>query len=136
MVPITKPSDDIKICIDYSDLNKACTKDDFPLPNIDMIVDLTIGHELLSLMDGFSRYNQIHIAKQDQHKIAFTTPWGTFCYNMMPFGLKNIGATNQHVKTFIFHDLIHNILKDYVDDILVKSLNALDHLSHLEEVFN
>ena len=60
-----------------------------------MIVDLIAGHEILSLMDGFSRYNQIQIAKEDQHKTSFTTPWGTFCYNMMPFGLKNAG---QHIK--------------------------------------
>ena len=86
MLPITKPSSDIKICTDFRDLNKACPKDDFPLPNIDMIVDLTIGHELLSLMDGFSRYNQIHIVEEDQHKTTFTTPWDTFCYNMMPLG--------------------------------------------------
>ena len=68
--------------------------------------------------------------------MTFTTPWGTFCYTMMPFGLKNAGATYQHAMTVIFHDLIYKILEDYVDDILVKSLNALDHLSHLEEVFN
>ena len=57
MVHVTKPSGDIRICTDFRDLNKACPKDDFPLPNIDMIVDLTAGHELLSLMDGFSGYN-------------------------------------------------------------------------------
>ena len=63
------------------------------LPNIDMIVDLTIGHEILSLMDGFYGYNQIHIVEKDQHKMAFTTPLGTFYYNMMPFGLNNFGET-------------------------------------------
>lgn len=87
-------------------------------------------------MDGFSGYNQIHIAKEYQHKTMFTTPRGTFCYNMMPFGLNNVGATYQCAMTVIFHDLIHKILEDYVDDILVKSLNALDHLFHLKEVFN
>ena len=93
MVPVTKPSGDIRICTDFRDLNKACPKDDFPLPNIDMIVDLTAGYEILSLMDGFSGYNQIKIVEEDQHKTTFTTPWGTFCYTMMPFGLKNAGAT-------------------------------------------
>ena len=68
--------------------------------------------------------------------MAFTTPWGTFCYTIMPFGLKNTRETYQRVMTVIFHDLIHKILEDYVDDILVKSLNVLDHLSHLKEVFN
>lgn len=136
MVPITKPSSDIRICTEFRDLNKACPKDEFSLSNIDKIMDLTASHELLSLMDGFSGYNQIHIAKEDQHKTPFTTPWGTFCYNMMPFGLKNAGATYQRAMTVIFHDLIQKILEDYIDDILVKYLDALDHLSHLEQVFN
>lgn len=74
MVPVTKPSGDIRICTDFRDLNKACPKDDFPLPNIDMLVDLTVGHEIISIMDGFSRYNQIQIAEEDQHKTTFTTP--------------------------------------------------------------
>ncbi len=66
IVPVTKPSSDIKIYIDFRDLNKACPKDDFPLPNIDMIVDLIARHEILSLMDGFSGYNQIQILEEDQ----------------------------------------------------------------------
>ena len=136
MVPITKPFGDIRIYTNFRDLNKACPKDDFPLPNIDMIVDLTAGHEILSLMDGFSGYNQIKIAEEDQHKIAFTTPWGTFCYNMMPFGLKNAGATYQRAMIAIFNDLIHSILEDYVDDILVKSQTFMDHLADLEKVFD
>lgn len=85
-----------------------------------MTVDLTIGHEMLSIMDGFSGYNQIRIADKDQHKTMFTTPWGTFCYRVMPFGLKNDGATYQHTTTTIFHDLLHKIMEDYVDDLLGK----------------
>jgi hypothetical protein len=65
MVPITKPSSDIRICTDFKDLNKACPKDDFPFPNIDMIVDLVVGHEIFSLMDRFFEYNQIKIATKD-----------------------------------------------------------------------
>ena len=136
MVLVTKPSSDIKICTDFRDLNKACPKYDFPLPNIDMIVDLIAGHEILSLMDGFSGYNQIRIVEEDQHKTSFTTPWGTFWYNMMPFGLKNARATYQRAMIAIFHDLIHKILEDYVDDILVKSHDLMDHLSDLEIVFD
>ena len=135
MVLVTKPFGDIRIYTNFRDLNKACPKDDFPLPNIDMIVDLTAGHEILSLMDGFSRYNQIQIVEEDQHKTSFTNPCGTFCYNMMPFGLKNAGAKYQRAMTAIFHDLIHKILEDYVDDILVKSHDLMDHLSDLEKVF-
>lgn len=78
LVPVSKPTGGIKICIDFRDLNKASSKDDFPLLNIDIIVDLVAGHEMLSLMDGFSGYNQIMITKEDQHKTAFTFPWGTY----------------------------------------------------------
>lgn len=81
-----------------------------------MIVDYIAGHALLSFMDGFSRYNQIFINPQDQFKNAFNTPWGTFCWVMMPFGLKNVGATYQRAMTLIFHDYMHKILEDYIDD--------------------
>ena len=65
----------------------------YRLPNIDMIVDMTVGYEMYSLMDGFSRYNQIKIIPMDQEKIVFTCAWGTFYWNVMPFGLKNANAT-------------------------------------------
>lgn len=136
MVLVTKPLGDIQICTDFRGLNKAYPKDEFPLPNLDMIDDLILGREILSLMDEFLGYNQIKIVEEDHHKTTFTTPWGTFFYNMMPFGLKNVGATYQRAMTTIFHDLIHKILEDYVDEILVKSHNIIDHLAHLEKVFD
>jgi len=105
------------------------------LPNIDIIVDLIAWHTMLSLMDGFSGYNQIRIAPEDQHKIAFSCPWGTFCWNVMPFGLKNIGATSQRAMTTIFHNMIHITMEDYVDDILAKSLTRESHLDVLEKIF-
>lgn len=95
IVPIFKLIGGIRINTNFRDLNKACLKDDIPLSNIDMIVDLTTRHEMLSLMDGFFGYNQIKIAEEDQHKTTFTTPWGTFCYQVMSFGLNNAGATYQ-----------------------------------------
>ena len=87
-------------------------------------------------MDGFSGYNQIKIAPEDQEKIAFTYPWGTYCWNVMPFSLKNAGATYQRAMTTIFHDMMHTIIEDYVDDILAKSRNRKDHLQVLEKVFS
>ncbi len=84
IVPITKHDKSIQVCTDFRDLNKACPKDDFPLPNIDVIVNMTAGYEMYSLMDGFSSYNQIKIAPIDQEKIAFACAWGTFCWNVMP----------------------------------------------------
>ena len=93
VVPVKKHTGEIRVCTDFRDLNKACSKDDFPLPNIDMIIDNLEGYEMLSFMDGFLGYNQIKIKESDQHKIAFRTPWGKFCYKVMPFDLKNAGAT-------------------------------------------
>ena len=83
------------MCVDYRDLNKASPKDDFPLPHIDILVDNTSNHALLSFMDGYAGYNQILMAEEDMEKTTFTTPWGTYCYTVMPFGLKKAGATYQ-----------------------------------------
>lgn len=87
LVPMLKPTGAIRICTDFRNLNKACLKDDFPLPNIKMIVNLKIGHEMISLMDDFPGYNQIKIAPDNQHKASFTCPWGTFfleCHAIWP----------------------------------------------------
>ena len=81
------------MCVDFTDLNKACSKDSFPLPQIDQLVDSIAGHKLLTFMDAFSGYNQIKMDEEDQKKIAFITSQGLYCYKVMPFGLKNAGAT-------------------------------------------
>ena len=82
-----------RLCIDFTDVNRACPKDSFPLSRIDLIVDATSGHELLSFMDAFSGYNQISMDPDDQEKTLFVTGQGTYCYCVMPFGLKNAGAS-------------------------------------------
>ncbi|XP_056159547.1 uncharacterized protein LOC130135144 [Syzygium oleosum] len=89
----------------------------------DMLVDSTSGNEIMSLMDGHSGYNQIFIAKEDVHKTAFRCPGaiGTFEWLVMPFGLKNAGATYQRAMNFIFHDMIGEFMEVYIDDIIVKS---------------
>ena len=81
------------MCEDFTNLNKACPKDSFPLLRIDQLVDSIAGHKLLTFMDAFSGYNQIKMAEEDQEKIAFITSQGLYCYKVMPFGLKNTGAT-------------------------------------------
>ena len=81
------------MCIDFTDLNKACPKDDFPFQRIDQLVDSTSGCELLSFLDAYSGYHQTNICKEDEEKTSFITPYGTYCYVKMPFGLKNAGAT-------------------------------------------
>ena len=81
------------MCVDYTDLNKAYPKDCFPLPRIDQLVDSTSGHAILSFMDAFFGYNQIHMDPKDKVHTSFITHFGTYCFKMMPFGLKNAGAT-------------------------------------------
>ena len=92
-----------------------------------MLVDSTIGHVMFSFMDGFSGYNQIMMASEDREKTYFITEWGTYCYRVMPFGLKNAGATYQRATTTLFDDMMHRDVKVYVDDMIVKSHDRTDH---------
>ena len=89
VVLVKKANGKWRLCIDFTDVYRACSKDSFPLPWIDLIVDATAGHELLSFMDAFSGYNQINMDPDDQEKTSFITGQGTYCYRVMPFGLKN-----------------------------------------------
>ncbi|WJZ89428.1 hypothetical protein VitviT2T_008649 [Vitis vinifera] len=88
-----------------------------------------------SFMDGFSGYNPILVAIKDMEKTTFITKWGTYCYRVMPFGLKNAGATYQRVTTILFHDMMHRDVEVYVDDMIVKSRGRADHLVALERFF-
>uniref|UniRef100_A0A2N9F532 Integrase catalytic domain-containing protein n=1 Tax=Fagus sylvatica TaxID=28930 RepID=A0A2N9F532_FAGSY len=111
-------------------------KDEFPLPNMDLLIDSAAGHAMFSFMDGFSGYNQIRMSTRDAEKTAFRTPIGNFYYTVMPFGLKNAGATYQRTMTAMFHDMMHKEIEDYVDDIVVKSKKREDHLGILRKVFD
>ena len=86
-------------------------------------------------MDGFSGYNQIKMALEDMEKTSFITPWGTYCYKVMPFSLKNAGATYQRVATILLHDLIHKELEVYVDDMIVKSKDREGHIPASRKFF-
>ena len=107
VVPVPKKDSKVRVCVDFRDLNKASPKDDFPLSHIDLLVDNTAGHSMLSFMDGFLGYNKILMALEVMEKTTFITEWGTYCYKVMPFGLKNAGVTYQRVATTLFHDMIH-----------------------------
>ncbi|RVW58997.1 Retrovirus-related Pol polyprotein from transposon 17.6 [Vitis vinifera] len=104
-----------------------------PVPKKDGKV--RVCHSMLSFMDGFSGYNQILMAPEDMEKTAFITEWGTYCYRVMPFGLKNAGATYQRAATTLFHDMMHRDVEVYVDDMIVKSRGRADHLDALERFF-
>ena len=95
IVPVKKKNGQIRCCVDFHNLNKACLKDEFPLPNIDLLVDSATGSSMFSFMYGYSGYNQIRMAAKDAEKMAFRTPIGNFYYTIMPFGLKNAGAMYQ-----------------------------------------
>ena len=124
-----------RMCIDFTDLNKAYPKDSYPLPRIDQLVDSTAGHQLLSFMDTFSGYNQIKMDEADQEKTSFITNHGLFCYKVMPFDLKNARATYQRLVNHMFRPQIGRNVEVYVDDMLVKSLNKESHLDDLQESF-
>ena len=119
------------MCVDFTDLNKVCPKDSYPLPRIDQLVDSTAGHKLLNFMDAFSRYNKIGMDEADKEKTSFVTSQGLFCYKVMPFGLKNVGATYPRLVNHMFHPQIGWNVEVYVDDMLVKSQDEGEHLDDL-----
>ena len=135
IVPVPKKDGKVRMCVDYRDLNKASPKDNFPLPHIDTLVDNTAKHHMFSFMDGFSGYNQIRMAEEDMEKTTFVTIWGTFCYKVMPFGLKNAGATYQRAMVTLFHDMMHKEIEVYVDDMIAKSRVEEDHVANLRKLF-
>ena len=133
---VKKASGKWRMCVDFTDLNKACPKDSYPLPRVDVLVDSTAQHQLLSFMDAFSRYNQIRMCEDDQEKTSFVTSQGLFCYKVMPFGLKSAGATYQRLMNKMFARQIGRNVQVYVDDMLVKSRREEDHLADLKETFD
>jgi hypothetical protein len=134
-VLVKKANGSWRMCIDYTDLNKACPKDPFPLPSIDSLVDSTAGFRMLSFMDAYSGYNQIKMAEADEEKTTFVTDQGIYCYKVMPFGLKNAGATFQRMVNTVFSKQIGRNMEAYVDDMVVKSLTFAEHVADLSEAF-
>ena len=115
--------------MDFKNLNQIYLKDEFSLLSMDLLINSTIGNAMFSFMDGFNGYNQIRMAPKDVEKTTFRTPIGNFYYTVMPFGLKNEGATYQRMMTAIFHDMMHRM-----DDIVVKLRKREDHVKVLRKV--
>lgn len=95
LVCVRKKNGDIRLCVDFRNLNISSLKDNYTLLNMDIMLQKVTGYELLSMMDGFSGYNQVKVREAEQYKTTFTTPWGTYVYARMPFGLTNAGAIFQ-----------------------------------------
>jgi len=135
LVPTRKKSGEIRLCVDLRNLNQVFLKDHYPLPKMDHILQRVVGLSRISLLDGFSGFNQILVHPDDQDKTAFTTPWGTFKYVKMPFGLKNAGATFQRAMDIEFAKEIHDFLVVYLDDLTPFSKSDQEHLKHLRQIF-
>ena len=106
LVPVWKKSGEIRLCIDFRNLNRASDKDKYPVPPMEKILHMASGSELFSLLDGFFGYNQVLVAEEDRLKTTFRTKWGTFAYRRIPFGLINAGATFQRAMDIYFCSLI------------------------------
>jgi hypothetical protein len=135
LVPVRKKSGEIRLCVDFQNLNKVSLKDHYPLPKMDYILQKVVGSQKMSMLDGFSGYNQIMVHPDDREKTTFTTPWGTFMYTKMPFGLMNAGATFQREMDIVFADEKDKFIVIYLDDITVYSASDEQHLEHLKKVF-
>ncbi|KAI5311981.1 hypothetical protein L3X38_041154 [Prunus dulcis] len=136
IVPVLKrKTGAVRICVDYRNLNEASPKDEYPMPMADMLVDGAAHNQMLSFMDGNAGYNQIMMAEQDIHKTAFMCPGhiGAFEYIVMPFDLRNAGATYQRAMNSIFHDMIGHSLEAYIDDVVIKSPEEGNHVASLRK---
>eukprot|EP00253_Pinus_taeda_P029302 PITA_29302 len=133
--PVRKKTSEIRLCIDFRNLNKVVLKDNYPLPKMDHILQRVVGASRMSLLDGYSRYNQVSIHENDQDKTMFTTSWGTFHYAKIPFSLNNTGATFQWAMDLAFANEKDVFLVLYLDDLTVFSKSDEEHMYHLKTVF-
>jgi hypothetical protein len=135
VVIVQKKNGKWRMCIDFTNLNKACPKDNFPLPRIDKIVDSAARCEVMYLLDCFSCYHQIYMKEEDKAKTSFIMPFGTYCFVRMPKGLKNVWSTLSWLtKSILKGQMGHNVFT-YDDDIVVANKNKEDHHSDLVETF-
>eukprot|EP00253_Pinus_taeda_P030223 PITA_30223 len=136
LVPVRKNNGEIRLCVDFRNLNKASLKDNYTLPKIDQLIQMVSKAQRLSMLDGFLGYNKVNVNLSDREKIAFTMPSGTFMYARMPFGLSNVGATFQRVMDVAFTGQVNKFVVIYLDDITVFSKSNQKHLKHLIKVFD
>jgi hypothetical protein len=135
VVIVRKNSKKIWMCVDFKDIKKESIKDNFPLPNMEFLLQKVTRSTCMSILDGFSGYNQFLVAEEDIAKTTFITPWETYAYAKMPFGLKNVGATFQRSMDHVFSGLIGKFMEDYQYDLTVHSNKREDHIHHLRKVF-
>jgi hypothetical protein len=136
-VIVPKKNTDVqRVCVNYTSLNKHCPKDSFPLPRIDQIIDSMVGCARLSFLDAYSGYNKIKLKKEDEEKIAFITPYDVFCYQVIPFGLKNAGETYQRMMQNCLGSQIGRNIQVYIDDVVITTRKEESLISDLKETFD
>jgi hypothetical protein len=135
LVSIRKKNGEIRLCVDFKNLNMCSLKDNYPLPKMDYILQRVIGAKRISMLDGYSGYNQILVMEEDKKKTAFTTPWGTFMYEKMPFGFMNAGTTFQRAMDIAFIGEKDRFVVIYLDDITIFSASNEEHFHHLKQTF-
>ncbi|GKC10583.1 reverse transcriptase domain-containing protein [Tanacetum coccineum] len=134
-VLVKKSDGSCRMCIDFKDINKACPKDHYPLPEIDWKIESVMRFKYKCFLDAYKGYHQVQMYREDEEKMAFYTDQGTYCYTKMPFGLKNVGATYQRLVDKVFKDQIGRNLEAYVDDMVIKSRDEKGLLTDIEETF-
>ena len=134
LVIVPKKNGKWRVCVDYRELSKATQKYHFPLPFIDQVLDTLLGKKFFSFLNGFSGYNHIQIAPEDQDTTTFTCPWGTFAYKVLPFGLCNALATFQRAVIGIFSELVNDSMEIFMDDFTPYGKDFEEALEILKKV--
>ena len=117
-MPVRKKSGEIRLCVEFRNLNQVSLKDNYPLPKMDHILQKVFCSQRMSMLDGFLGYNQVALHPDDLEKTTFTTPWGTFMYAKMPFGMMNAGATFQRAMDIAFSEEKDSFMAIYLETLL------------------
>ncbi|PKA54744.1 RNA-directed DNA polymerase like [Apostasia shenzhenica] len=136
VVVVKKNTEKWRMCVDFTNPNKACPKDFYQLPKIDMLVDSSAGYSMMSFVDAFSGYHQIRMIEDDEKHTSFITDQGTFCYKVMPFGLKNAGATYQRMIVTVFKKQKGRNIEAYIDNVLIKKKCVKQHIEDHRETLD
>lgn len=132
LILVRKKNGEIKLCVDFRDLNRAFLKDHHPFPFMEQILSKVSDFERFSFLDGFLGYNQVLLQESDRYKTKFSTTWDTYTYGKIPFGLTNVGATFQKAMEMAFKNMIEKFVLVYLDNIIVYSKNVEDHFGHMK----
>jgi hypothetical protein len=135
LVPVRKKNGEIRLCVDFRNLNRCSMKDNDPLPKMDYILQRVVSAKRISMFDGYLGYNQISVMEEDKKKTTFSTPWGTFMYEKMPSELMNAGATFQRAMDIAFIGEKDRFVVIYLDEITIFSASDKEYLQHLKQTF-